>query len=68
MTKLYILCLCVAISGCDTLNSYGIGGAPQLLCRPGQQAVIDDKLLSTESFSLSVIRKFEQGNSLCKTL
>jgi hypothetical protein len=55
-----------ALAGCSTLDDYGIGGEPRLMCsyREGH-AVIDDKLAGSVRARASVVRRFEDGDSLC---
>jgi len=57
-----ILTLCV---GCSTVNEYGIGGPPALLCGKGA-AYIDDKLAGSDAVRLSLVRRFEDGDELCR--
>ena len=57
-----ILTLCV---GCSTVNSYGIGGPPALLCG-SKRAYIDDKLAGSDEVRLSLVRRFKDGDPLCK--
>jgi hypothetical protein len=57
-----ILTLCV---GCSTVNSYGIGGPPALLCGD-KRAYIDDKLAGSDEVRLSLVRRFKDGDELCK--
>lgn len=52
------------LSGCSTLNRYGIGGEPLLYCRKGE-AVIDDRIAGPDSARVSVVRRFEDGDGLC---
>lgn len=56
-----ILTLCM---GCSTVNEYGIGGPPALLCGKGA-AYIDDKLAGSDAVRLSLVRRFEDGDKLC---
>jgi hypothetical protein len=53
------------LSGCSTLNRYGIGGPPTLYCRKGE-AVIDDRLAGPDNARLSLVRRFADGDGLCK--
>lgn len=55
----------ILLSGCSTLNRYGIGGEPLLYCRKGE-AVIDDRLAGPDSARVSVVRRFADGDALCK--
>jgi hypothetical protein len=57
-----LLTLCV---GCSTVNSYGIGGPPALLCGD-KRAYIDDKLAGSDELRLSLVRRFKDGDPLCK--
>lgn len=57
-----LLTLCM---GCSTVNSYGIGGPPALLCGD-KRAYIDDKLAGTDAVRLSLVRRFKDGDELCK--
>jgi uncharacterized protein YceK len=63
-----VVCIVLAIvllSGCSTLNRYGIGGEPLLYCRRGE-AVIDDRLIGPDTARVSVVRRFTDGDALCK--
>lgn len=59
-----ILTLCV---GCSTVNEYGIGGPPVLLCGKSA-AYIDDKLAGSDEVRLSLVRRFKDGDPLCSQL
>lgn len=58
-----------ALSGCDTLNSYGIGGEPELVCkyRDGT-AAIDDRIAGKDAMHGSMIRRFKDADELCAKL
>jgi hypothetical protein len=63
-----VVCLVLAIvllSGCSTLNRYGVGGEPTLYCRRGE-AVIDDRLFGPDTARVSVVRRFADGDALCR--
>jgi hypothetical protein len=60
-----LLILLLLFSGCSTLNRHGIGGEPLLYCRQGE-AVIDDRLFGPDSARVSVVRRFADGDALCK--
>jgi hypothetical protein len=53
------------LPGCSTLNDYGIGGEPLLFCRKGQ-AVLDDRIVGPDEARVSVVRRFKDGDGLCK--
>jgi hypothetical protein len=59
-----ILLALLLLSACSTLHSYGIGGAPLLMCRAGE-AFIDDKLAGTGDARLSAVRRFKDADALC---
>jgi hypothetical protein len=63
IAALFVLLL--LFSGCSTLNRYGIGGEPLLYCRKGE-AVIDDRLIGPDTARVSVVRRFTDGDALCK--
>lgn len=67
IAALAIVLAILLLSGCSTLNRYGIGGPPQLYCRKGE-AVIDDRLAGPDSARVSVVRRFADGDALCKPL
>ena len=52
--------------GCSTLNEYGIGGDPVLMCqyRDGA-AYIDDKLAGSADVHGSMVRRFKDVDVLC---
>lgn len=54
------------LSGCSTLAEYGIGGPPRLLCDQQKQAVLDDRLIGPDQARVSVVRRFEDGDKLCR--
>lgn len=55
----------VLLSGCSTLERYGIGGAPLIFCRQGV-AVIDDRIAGPDSARLSLVRRIKDADALCK--
>jgi hypothetical protein len=64
----FVVCIVLAVvllSGCSALNKYGIGGEPLLYCRRGE-AVIDDRLFGPDTARVSVVRRFTDGDALCK--
>jgi hypothetical protein len=64
---IYALALVSAVlllGGCSTLNRYGIGGDPKLICAKGA-AFIDDKLAGSDRVRLSVVRRFEDVDKAC---
>ena len=63
--RLLILLALLPLAACSTLNRYGIGGEPLLYCRKGQ-AVLDDRLAGPDGVRLSVVRRFADGDALCK--
>lgn len=65
MTRI-ILALCLFLPGCSTLADYGIGGPPALMCDQQKLAVIDDRLVGPDQMRLSLVRRFKDGDSLCK--
>jgi hypothetical protein len=70
MSRVIVFAVCVILalfllSGCSTLNKYGIGGPPTLYCRKGE-AVIDDRLAGPDTARLSLVRRFADGDPLCK--
>jgi hypothetical protein len=56
-----ILTLCM---GCSTINQYGVGGPPALMCGKGL-AYVDDKLAGSDEVRLSLVRRFTDGDPLC---
>jgi uncharacterized protein YceK len=63
-----VVCIVLAVvllSGCSTLNRYGVGGEPLLYCRKGE-AVIDDRLIGPDTARVSVVRRFADGDALCR--
>jgi hypothetical protein len=62
--KICLIVLLAALSGCSTLNRYGIGGDPKLACVKGA-AFIDDKIAGTDKVRLSVVRRFEDVDAAC---
>jgi hypothetical protein len=61
-----ILVIALFLPGCSTLNEYGIGGPPSLLCDSKGQAVIDDRLIGPDAARVSMVRRFKDGDTLCK--
>lgn len=55
----------VILSGCSTLERYGIGGAPLIFCRQ-EVAVIDDRIAGPDSARLSLVRRIKDADALCK--
>ena len=65
MTRILILAA-LALAGCGTLNGYGIGGEPVLMCKHRDStAHIDDKLAGPSDVHASVVRRFRDADSLC---
>jgi hypothetical protein len=64
--KLLLALALLALTGCATVNDLGIGGEPRLMCsfRDGH-ALIDDKLAGTGNVRASMVRRFEDADSLC---
>ena len=56
----------LALVGCSTLASYGIGGPPEIVCRNGL-AWIDDRIVGSDGVRLSAMRRFADGDRLCKS-
>lgn len=63
--RLALVLMAVLLAGCSTLNRYGIGGAPLLMCRNGQ-ALLDDKIAGTDEARLSAVRRFRDADALCQ--
>ena len=59
------LILALALSGCSTLESVGVGGEPRIYCRQGE-AVLDDRLLGPDHARLSVVRRIMDADPLCQ--
>ena len=54
------------LAACESLNAFGVGGEPELLChRRTGQARIDDKLLGPQAAHISVVRRFRDADELC---
>lgn len=66
MKTLATLAMAALLAGCSTLNRYGIGGDPLLMCRKGE-AFIDDKLAGSDAARLSALRRFADADPLCTT-
>lgn len=60
-----LIAACLLLSACSTMRDLGIGGPPLLYCRKGV-AVIDDRIAGPDEARVSVIRRFEDGDALCK--
>lgn len=56
--------LMLFLSGCSTLNRYGIGGPPRLVCA-SHVASIDDRIAGSDDMHLSLVRRFTDGDTLC---
>lgn len=54
------------LSGCSTLASYGIGGPPRLMCSTDGQALLDDRVVGPDAARLSLVRRFADGDKLCR--
>lgn len=65
MKAVFFLLLAGSLAGCSTLNEYGVGGEPLLYCRKGE-AVIDDRIIGPDQARLAVVRRFPDGDSICK--
>jgi hypothetical protein len=66
MKRCLTFILLLALAGCSTINEYGIGGEPRLLCAYRDGApFIDDKLAGSDRVRGSVLRAFPDGASLC---
>lgn len=63
-TWIFGACSVAALSGCSTLNSYGIGGPPKLACA-GSAAAIDDRIVGSDDMHVSMVRRFADGDALC---
>lgn len=64
--KFLLVPLLLALTACSTLNEYGIGGDPKLMCSPKKQAYIDDKLVGSDEVSLTVKRRFKDVDKTCE--
>ena len=53
------------LSGCSTLNKYGIGGPPEQVCREGKDW-IDDRVAGSYDMRVSFMRRFPDGDKSCK--
>lgn len=60
-----VIASALLLPACSTLNEYGIGGPPLMFCRNGL-AYIDDRIAGPDGARVSVIRRFEDGDELCK--
>jgi hypothetical protein len=63
--KLLLLLAVLLLSGCSTLNRYGIGGAPLRMCDSAGRLWIDDRIVGPDGARLSVMRRFADGDALC---
>lgn len=61
ITLIFALAL---LTGCTTLNDWGIGGKPTLQCAKGK-AEINDRIAGSDRVSLAMIRQFDDANALC---
>lgn len=67
MTMRYLTIIAaILLSGCSTLADYGIGGPPALMCDQKQRALLDDRIAGPDQARLSLVRRFEDGDQLCK--
>ena len=66
MIRLAIAALALMLAGCAQLQEYGIGGEPALMCDRKSQAHIDDRLVGPDQARLSLVRRFKDGDNLCK--
>ena len=69
MIRLWIVLLFAAlvlwlVTGCSTLNRYGIGGPPRLMCS-ADGALLDDRIAGPDAVRLSLVRRFVDGDRLC---
>jgi len=59
--------LAVALTGCSTLNSYGVGGEPRIACYTRDNtAILDDHVVGSDSVHASVVRRITDADALCK--
>lgn len=65
MRHLVTLAALALLAGCSTINGLGIGGEPLLYCRGGK-AVIDDRIIGPDQARLAVVRRFADGDQLCR--
>ena len=65
MDRIALILVACLLAGCDTMARYGVGGPPTLYCRKGE-AVIDDRIAGPDGARLSVVRRFKDGDALCK--
>jgi uncharacterized protein YceK len=63
--KFVLVLALAALSGCSTLNNHGIGGQPSLVCSKSGKAHIDDRLIGSDDVHLTIIRRFEDADSVC---
>lgn len=69
MKRSLLLLALLPLVGCSTLNNHGIGGEPKLMCSfRDASAFIDDKLAGSGSVRASMVRRFEDADSLCVAL
>jgi hypothetical protein len=64
--RLAIAALALALTGCAQLQKYGIGGEPVLMCDREKTAHIDDRIAGPDQARLSLVRRFKDGDPLCK--
>lgn len=58
--------LVLFLSACSTLAEYGVGGPPRLLCAKDGTAVLDDRIAGPDAARVSLVRRFMDGDGLCK--
>ncbi len=66
MMKYLLLIALSLLCGCSLLNEYGIGGPPIVRCGPDGKAFLDDKLVGSIAVALSIDRKMEAADELCR--
>ena len=64
MIRLFVVAFAALLAGCSTLNGYGIGSPPRLVCMYGE-ASIDDRLLGSDAVHLSLVRRMEDADAIC---
>lgn len=68
-TIILAIAAAAALSACSTLNNYGIGGEPLLVCKSRDAtAFLDDRVLGSVAVHGSLVRRFADGDSLCAAL
>lgn len=65
LVAVFVVLSLAMCSGCTTVAEYGIGGPPRNVCA-GQQSYINDRIAGTDNVSLSVVRRFQDGDNLCR--